>query len=91
MNKSFTKEDELVEMLEELPDSDQIATLVDRLSVKVLRQMMADLLGHSVEVAKNPELYPYEFAKRLSSWIATAQELAASKGRVSNISRPHKR
>ncbi|MCI0558767.1 MAG: hypothetical protein MN733_09745, partial [Nitrososphaera sp.] len=75
------------EMLEELPDADQIAALVDKLSVKVIRQMMADLLGHNIEVAKNPDLYPYEFAERLSSWIATAQELVASKGRVSKLLR----
>jgi hypothetical protein len=85
MNRAFTKEDELAEMLEELPDEQQIAALVDKLSVKALRHMMADLLEHNVKVAKNPDLYPYEFAELLSSWIATAQELVASKGRVTKL------
>ena len=87
MNKSFTKEDELTEMLEELPNEHQIADLVKGLSVKTLRHMMADILDYNVKVAKNPDYYPYEFAECLSSWIATAQELAASKGRVQKLLR----
>ena len=83
----WTEEDELSDMLEELPGQEQIEQLIASLPTGVLRHMAADLLKHNVEVARDSSLFPYVFVRALSSWVATTQEVAASKRGVNRILR----
>ena len=83
----YTHEDALFEMLEELPSDEQIVTLTAHLRTTTLRNMTADLLKYNVAVAKNHGLYPYAFVERLSSWVASAQEIVASKKGVRQVLR----
>ena len=76
---TYTKEDALFDMLDELPTDAQIADLVSRLRISTLRNMTTDLLKYNVAVAKDHALYPYMFCERLSSWWASAQEVLASR------------
>lgn len=84
---TYTREDALFEMLDELPTDAQISDLVDRLRVSTLRNMTTDLLKYSVKVARDHTLYPYTFCERLSSWLATAQEVLASRKRLRQVLR----
>jgi hypothetical protein len=82
---AYTREDALFDMLDELPTDAQIADLVSRLRVSTLRNMTTDLLKYNVAVAKDHALYPYMFCERLSSWLATAQEVLASRKRLRQV------
>lgn len=82
----FGREEELLDMLAELPDEHQVGALVSRLQGPALRGVTVDVLSYSVRAARDSRLLePHRFISSLSTWIATAQELAASRGRVRQI------
>ena len=83
----YTREDQLLEAIEELPNQGQIQVLVDRLRTPALRLFAIGLLGHCVHTAKTPSLHPYEFTIGLSALIATAEEVAASTRGVAKVLR----
>jgi hypothetical protein len=83
----YGREGAMFEMIEELPADEQITTLIALLRSSTLRSMAVDLLKYNVAAARDHSLYPYMFVERLSSWLATAQEVIASKGKVRRVLR----
>ena len=84
---AWSEEDDFSDLIEELPGPEQIQRLIAYLPTRVLRRMATDLLQQNVRIAKDTSLYPYTFVRELSSWVATAQEVAASKRGVGRVLR----
>ena len=84
---AWSEEDDFFDLLEELPGPEQIQRLIAYLPTRVLRRMATELLQQNVRIAKDTSLYPHTFVRELISWVATAQEAAASKRGVNRILR----
>ena len=75
---------ELCDRLALLPDGPEILELCSRLPAKALRELSAEVIKGSIVYLNDPE-NRLEYARLLSSWIATAEETVAagkSAGRI---------
>ena len=89
--QAWNREDQLFDMIEELPNDAQIQVLIERLKVAQLRRFTVDLVKTQVRASKDTSLYPFMFVSELTSWLATAEESAASRRGIAAVLRDRER
>jgi len=82
--KVETLTNELHERIALLPDDHEIAELCALLPAKALREFSAEVISGSIEYLNHPD-NRLEYARLLSSWIATAEETVAAGNKAKRI------